>query len=147
MLDGRQRILHHKFNIDIDVDLLQNQPHGGRLGVCKHDKLGVGWGLIVMQFVLRSTVREEAAPAQSLQKTKVKRKYLSSSPPSLRTIFLREKTVPNTSLASSSALSGTRAGPMPLGMVDWEEGREPFAPSGGGNCQFFLYMQSAGVQS
>lgn len=30
--------------------------------------------------------------------------YLSSSPPSLRTIFRRENTVPNISLASSSAV-------------------------------------------
>lgn len=30
--------------------------------------------------------------------------YLSSSPPNLRTIFRKEKTVPNTSLASSSVV-------------------------------------------
>lgn len=40
----------------------------------------------------------------ALQQRKKKPAHLSSSPPNLRTMFRREKTVPKTSLASSSAL-------------------------------------------
>lgn len=54
--------------------------------------------------------------------------YLSSSPPSLRTIFRSEKTVPKMSFASSSAVNGARfplPGAVPLlnGLTS-EAGRE-----------------------
>lgn len=72
---------------------------------------------------------------------------LSSSPPSLRTMFLSEKTVPNTSFASSSALNAGR--PLPLTApfatkAESEGGREVLLPAEEGRWSHRrLYMHSA----
>ena len=48
MFDRRKRVLDHELDIDVDVYLLQRQPHGTRLGVCEHDELDIGRSLIVV---------------------------------------------------------------------------------------------------
>ena len=55
--------------------------------------------------------------------------HLSSSPPSLRTIFRKENTVPNMSFASSSALrAGREEAVNPLGAFASEAGRGALLP-------------------
>lgn len=44
------------FDVEIDVYLLQSDPHAGRFGICEHDKLDVCWRLVVMEFVLARSV-------------------------------------------------------------------------------------------
>ncbi len=61
VLDWRQGILHHIFNITIYIYLLQRNPHRPRLCVCEHDKFGIGRGFVVMELVLRCTVGKETA--------------------------------------------------------------------------------------
>jgi hypothetical protein len=73
VLHWRQRVLDHKLDVDVDVYLLQRQPHGSRLGVCEHDELDVGRGLVVVQLVLRGAVGQETATDQSLQLTRSRR--------------------------------------------------------------------------
>ena len=60
MLNRRQWILDDILDITIDVNLLQRYTHRARLGVREHNELGIGRGLVVMEFVLRSAIREEA---------------------------------------------------------------------------------------
>jgi hypothetical protein len=71
-----------------------------------------------MEFVLARSERDEAGvKAQTSISTRLPSsfefalQYLSSSPPSFRTMFRSEKTVPKTSFASSSALRDDRPGP------------------------------------
>ena len=55
--------------------------------------------------------------------------YLSSSPPSFRTMFRKENTVPKMSFASSSALrAGRDEDANPLGAFTSEAGREALLP-------------------
>ena len=60
MLCRRQWVLDHIFNVTIDIDLLKCYPHGPGFGVCEHDKLGIGRGFVVVEFVLRGPIREKA---------------------------------------------------------------------------------------
>lgn len=84
-----------------------------------------------MQFILAGTVRDEAGRVVSTpveSKVTAKASHLSSSPPSFRTIFRSEKTVPKTSFASSSVdrVDGEVEG-SPLATVGVSEvGREGF---------------------
>lgn len=73
------------------------------------------------------------------------RTNLSSSPPSLRTMFRSEKTVPNISFASSSALRAWRAGTVVLsGSFACDVGREVFPEDEVGlGSQRRLYIHSA----
>jgi len=61
MFDGGKRVLHHIFDIAIDIDLLQRDSHGAGFGIGEHHEFDVGGSLIVMEFVLRSSVGEETA--------------------------------------------------------------------------------------
>ena len=107
------------FHIEINIDLLQSQTHAAGLGIREHDELDIGRRLVVMELVLASSIGKEARPQALSCKTvshmDVEKDmeslwairtltYLSSSPPSLRTMFRSEKTVPKMSFASSSAL-------------------------------------------
>lgn len=65
--------------------------------------------------------------------------YLSSSPPNFLAMFLSEKIVPNINFASSSALSVLNCcSGGGIGLTEELVGRR---------AHFFLYMQSAEVQS
>lgn len=95
------------FHKQVDIDLLQGDAHAGTLQVGQHDEFDVCRRLVIVKLVLASGVGHETITGQpcsaiSSLLTAVAESYLSSSPPSLRTIFRREKTVPKTSFASSS---------------------------------------------
>lgn len=60
MLNRRQRVLDNELDIAVDIYLLQRHPHGASLGVSKHHKLDIRWSLVVMQLVLRSSIRQKA---------------------------------------------------------------------------------------
>ena len=154
VFDWRQRVLNYILDETVDIYLLQRDPHRARFSVGEHYKLDIGGGLIVMELVLRGSVGKETVfYVQYNSDLSTGRWDLSSSPPSLRTMFRREKTVPNISFASSSALRTERAWPPPFTYA-WEEGREvlPAEEIEGGSHRF-LYMHSAmaisqsGIQS
>lgn len=99
---------HTILNIEIDVYLLQSDAHAGAPGISEHDEFGIRRRLVEVNFVLTSTVgdkaRSKSIDRSIWQASRPQRTYLSSSPPSLRTMFRKEKTVPNTNLASSSVI-------------------------------------------
>ena len=65
MLHGRQRVFDHILDVAVDKDLLQSYSHRPRLGVREHDKLGIGGCFVVVEFILRCPIREEAdTPSQ-----------------------------------------------------------------------------------
>lgn len=105
--------LHTIFNVKINIDLLQCNPHAWALNIGKHYEFDVGRRLIIMEFVLTGTIGHKAEGEGSTVSTSLFYSFgrgtevcshLSSSPPNLRTIFRREKTVPKISLASSSVV-------------------------------------------
>jgi hypothetical protein len=72
VLDWRQGILHHIFNVTIHIYLLQCNTHRTRLCVCEHNKFGIGRGFVVMELVLRRPVGKETALSyQSSPETRV----------------------------------------------------------------------------
>jgi hypothetical protein len=94
---------------------MQDISHIRCLSVRKHDKFDVRDGLVVVQFVLSGTIAYETRRSKTSDVIPfyniINRPiiaYLSSCPPSLRTIFRSENMVPKMSFASSWALS--RAG-------------------------------------
>ena len=107
---GRQWILDHVFDIKINVDLLQRKPHAGTFEIGKHDEFDIGRGLVVVQLVLIGTEGDKTGDKDIMVSNwlicprRKRKSHLSSSPPSLRTIFRREKTVPKMSFASSSVV-------------------------------------------
>ena len=59
MLHRRQRILHHKLDIQRRPDLMQHRPHGSRPGVREKHEFQLRGRLEVVQFVLGRAVGEE----------------------------------------------------------------------------------------
>ena len=102
------RVSRTVFYKQIDVDLLKGNAHAGTLEIRQHDKLDIGRSFVVVQLVLIGGVGDEAIGfAISAGGSRGRNRnggcpYLSSSPPSLRTMFRRENTVPKTNFASSS---------------------------------------------
>jgi hypothetical protein len=136
------------FNVEIHIDLLQCQTHAASLGVREHDELDVGRRFVVMELVLACSIGEKAGPQAVSCRTgshRMCRKvvagnaicaiedpaYVSSSPPSLRTMLRSEKTVPKMSFASSSGLKAGRPGfvdtPLLRGTAS-KVGREDLLP-------------------
>ena len=134
------QIPHTVFDIKIDVDLLQSDTHAGTPDVRKHDKLDVCRRFVVVKLVLASPIGDEAKAGVYLLalhcscRTGGSRAYLSSSPPNFRVMFLREKTVPKMSLASSSVVrdDGPTTGGTPLLEASSEVGREDLLDIEGG---------------
>lgn len=56
LLESRRTVFHE----EIDIDLLEGDAHAGTLGVCQHDKLDIGRGLVVVQLVLAGVEGHEA---------------------------------------------------------------------------------------
>lgn len=54
-----ERVPHTVFNIKVYVDLLQSDTHAGTPDVRKHNKLDVRRCLVVVEFVLASSVGDE----------------------------------------------------------------------------------------
>lgn len=52
MLGRGQRVLDHVLDVDVDVYLLQSMPHRTGFEICQHHELGIGRGLVVVEFVL-----------------------------------------------------------------------------------------------
>src|SRR5436190_5532187 len=95
---------------------MQDISHIGSLSIGEHDEFDVGDRFIVVQFILSRTITDKTSRIISVRKSHSKLRvckntrilastYLSSGPPSLRTIFRNEKIVPKMSFASSCALN------------------------------------------
>jgi hypothetical protein len=136
MLNRRKRVFDDELDVDVNPNLVQSNSHGGSLRICEHHKLGVARRFVEMELVLRGAIGEKTKGTASelwwSRKTEqiyrsesLLISYLSSSPPSLRTMLRRENTVPKISLASSSALrAGRDEDANPLGTFTSEAGRE-----------------------
>jgi len=62
MLRWRQRILHHVFNIAVDINLLQRDSHRAGFGICEHDEFDVCRSFIVVELVLGGSIGQKTAP-------------------------------------------------------------------------------------
>lgn len=49
---GRQSVLDHILDKEVDVNLVQNVSHAGLAGVCQQHQFQIGGSLVVMQLVL-----------------------------------------------------------------------------------------------
>jgi len=119
----RNQVRLTEFHIEVNIYLVQDVPHVGAWCVGKHHEFDAGGSFVVMQFVLTGAVWYEATRMCETQASTLlcRYPYLSSGPPSFRTMFRRENIVPNISFASSCALSlvgralaGPRSGAAPL---------------------------------
>lgn len=54
------RAFHTVFDVEVDVYLLQGNPHAARVRIREHDEFGIGWCFVIMQLILARPVANEA---------------------------------------------------------------------------------------